>query len=82
MHQAKARALGVLATALDTMTLPVRALRERMYRTHPKLRIKTISESRLCAVLVHELNIKIKKLTKISRGALRAFAEIGRRLLT
>jgi hypothetical protein len=62
--------LGVLATALDTMTLTVKALRELLYRAYPELRVKTISLSRLNAVLVHELNITIKKLTRMAREGL------------
>ena len=62
--------LGVLATALDTMTLTVKALRELLYRAYPELRLKTISLSRLNAVLVHELNITIKKLTRMAREGL------------
>jgi hypothetical protein len=62
--------LRQLATAQDTMTLTVRSLRERLYRAHPELRVKTISISRLTDVLVHELNITLKKLTRMAREGL------------
>ena len=62
--------LRQLATSQDTMTLTVKALRELLYRTHPDLRAKTISVSRLNAVLVHKLKITLKKLTRMAREGL------------
>jgi hypothetical protein len=59
-----------LSTAQDTLALTVRALRELLSRAYPELRLKTISISRLNAVLVHELNIMIKKLTLMAREGL------------
>ena len=43
--------LRQLATAQDTMTLTVKALRELLYRAYPELRLKTISLSMLNDVL-------------------------------
>ncbi len=41
------------ATALNTMTLTVRALRKRMYHANPELRVKNLSLPRLNDVIVH-----------------------------